>query len=41
MTGLNDQESMDTFRAEADAYRYARVAYWDSVNSKPVQRWSA
>ena len=32
---------MDTFRAEADAYRYDRVAYWDSVNSKPVQRWSA
>lgn len=41
MTGPDNQESMDTFRAEADAYRYARVAYWDSVNSKPVQRWSA
>ena len=36
-----DQDPTSTFKAEADAYRYARVAYWDSVNSRPVQRWSA
>ncbi len=41
MSGPTDQHVMSTFEAEADAYRYARVAYWDSVNSKPVQRWSA